>query len=85
MTVRAIFENGVFRPLEPVSLPEHSAVEFEPRPISESDDHRAARARLRHHVVSLGHPTGLDNEAIDADLVRAAGDSHDRDPLPPTP
>jgi len=44
MTVRAIFENSVFRPLEPVSLPEHSTVEFEPRPISESDDHQAVRA-----------------------------------------
>ena len=85
MTVRAIFENGVFRPLEPVSLPEHSTVEFEPRPISEPDDRKVARARLRRHVVSLGHPTGIDNEVIDADLARAAGDSHDPDPLAPTP
>ena len=30
-TVRAIFENGVFRPLEKVELPEHVEVEFEPR------------------------------------------------------
>src|SRR5437016_1369041 len=30
-TVRAIFEGGVFRPIDPVSLPEHSKVEFEPR------------------------------------------------------
>jgi predicted DNA-binding antitoxin AbrB/MazE fold protein len=30
-TVRAIFENGVFRPLEPVELPEGAAVEFELR------------------------------------------------------
>jgi predicted DNA-binding antitoxin AbrB/MazE fold protein len=30
-TVRAIFENGVFRPTEPVELPDHSMVEFEPR------------------------------------------------------
>jgi len=27
MTVRAIFENGVFRPTEPVDLPEKSEVE----------------------------------------------------------
>jgi len=32
-TIHAIFENGVFRPVEPVSLPEHSQVEFEPRVI----------------------------------------------------
>lgn len=31
-TIQAIFENGVFRPTEPVELPEHCAVEFEPRP-----------------------------------------------------
>lgn len=30
-TVHAIFENGVFRPTEPVELPEGAAVEFEPR------------------------------------------------------
>ena len=30
-TVHAIFENGVFRPTEPVELPEGSSVEFEPR------------------------------------------------------
>ena len=32
-TVHAIFEGGVFRPLEPVDLPEKSQVEFEPRVI----------------------------------------------------
>ncbi len=84
MTVRAIFENGVFRPLEPVSLPEHSAVEFEPRPLSESGHHEAARARLRRHVVSLGRPTGTDNDAIDADLACSTGDSHDPDSGAPT-
>jgi predicted DNA-binding antitoxin AbrB/MazE fold protein len=31
MTVRAVFENGVFRPTGDVRLPEHSEVEFEPR------------------------------------------------------
>ena len=34
MTVKAIYENGVFRPLDAVSLPEHSEVEFEPRVVS---------------------------------------------------
>ena len=28
--ITAIFENGVFRPLVPVQIPEHSRVEFEP-------------------------------------------------------
>lgn len=30
-TITAVFENGVFRPLQPVQLPEHTRVEFEPR------------------------------------------------------
>ncbi len=31
-TIRAVFENGVFRPLDAVELPEKTEVEFEPRP-----------------------------------------------------
>jgi len=31
MTVRAIYENGVFRPIEPVKLPDKSRVEFDPK------------------------------------------------------
>ena len=31
ITIQAIFEGGVFRPIAPVELPEHSTVEFEPR------------------------------------------------------
>lgn len=31
--IHAIYENGVFRPREPVSLPERAEVEFEPRQI----------------------------------------------------
>jgi predicted DNA-binding antitoxin AbrB/MazE fold protein len=29
--IHAIYETGVFRPIEPVDLPEHTTVEFEPR------------------------------------------------------
>lgn len=29
--IHAIYENGVFKPKEPVSLPDRSEVEFEPR------------------------------------------------------
>ncbi len=35
-TVHAIFENGVFRPKEPISLPEKCEVEFEPRVVDEA-------------------------------------------------
>jgi predicted DNA-binding antitoxin AbrB/MazE fold protein len=36
-TIHAIFENGVFRPVEPVGLPERTAVEFELRVDRASD------------------------------------------------
>lgn len=32
-TVHAVFEKGIFRPLEVVELPERCEVEFEPRPL----------------------------------------------------
>jgi predicted DNA-binding antitoxin AbrB/MazE fold protein len=35
-TIRAIFENGVFRPLESVALSEQTPVEFEPRVLDEA-------------------------------------------------
>lgn len=41
---------------------------------------RIARERLWRHVVSLGHPTGGDNDEIDADLARAYLDPHEDEP-----
>ena len=35
-TIHAIFEGGVFRPMQPVHLPEHTEVEFEPRLVEEN-------------------------------------------------
>ena len=35
-TIHAVYEKGVFRPLEKVELPERTEVEFEPRPIESS-------------------------------------------------
>jgi len=37
-SIIAIFENGVFRPTEPVNLPEGSAVRIEPVPIQSPED-----------------------------------------------
>ncbi len=34
--IHAIYENGVFRPLGEVDLPDHTEVEFTPRPVSEN-------------------------------------------------
>jgi predicted DNA-binding antitoxin AbrB/MazE fold protein len=35
-TIHAVFENGVFRPLHKVDLPEQTAVEFEPRVLGQT-------------------------------------------------
>ena len=49
------------------------------RPPASEADREAAIARLRHFAgtVSLGHPTGTDNEQIDADLAREYADTHE--------
>lgn len=36
-SIHAVFENGVFRPVEFVDLPEKAEVELEPRLVSEDD------------------------------------------------
>lgn len=38
-TIHAVYENGVFRPIEKVELPDHCEVEFEPRIIPPKDEH----------------------------------------------
>ena len=37
-TVHAVFEKGIFRPLEAVELPERCQVEFEPRPVAQLNE-----------------------------------------------
>jgi len=37
-TLHAVFESGVFRPLESVELPERTEVECEPRPVASPED-----------------------------------------------
>jgi len=36
-TIHAVFENGIFRPVEPVDLPDKVEVVFEPRVVGKSD------------------------------------------------
>jgi predicted DNA-binding antitoxin AbrB/MazE fold protein len=38
-TIHAVYESGVFRPLEPVGLPERTEVEFEPRLVAQPEEH----------------------------------------------
>lgn len=42
--IRAVYENGVFRPTEHVELPEQCLVEFEPRPVDGADRETAREA-----------------------------------------
>ena len=46
-TIHAIYENGVFRPTEPVDLPDRTAVEFEPRRGPGGADERGTGEDLR--------------------------------------
>ncbi|MBI1747660.1 MAG: hypothetical protein HYR55_13900 [Acidobacteria bacterium] len=52
-----------------------------PRPKLSEEERRAAKKRFEQHFgsVSLGHPTGADNESIDADLVREYDVTHEEE------
>jgi len=54
-TIHAIFENGVFRPVGPVQLPENCEVVFEPRPVS--DDKRQDVAAI-YAILDERYTTG---------------------------
>lgn len=45
-TIHAVYEEGVFKPREPVDLPDHFEVEFEPRPSAARDARREALAKV---------------------------------------
>lgn len=36
-TIHAVFENGIFRPVDPVDLPDNVEVAFEPRVLEKKD------------------------------------------------
>jgi predicted DNA-binding antitoxin AbrB/MazE fold protein len=55
-TIRAVYENGVFRPTEPIDLPEQSVVEFEPRPVE--DDRQKATLDAIYEVMSRRYHSG---------------------------
>jgi predicted DNA-binding antitoxin AbrB/MazE fold protein len=55
-TIRAVYENGVLRPTEPLELPEHTVVEFEPRPLDQPGDEPDLDAV--YEVLSRRHRSG---------------------------
>ena len=48
-------------------------------PFHSAANSQAARERFERHFgeIDLGHPTGADNETVDADLARETADSHE--------
>ena len=57
MTVKVIYENGVFRPTGPVDLPERARVEFEPTVVGASSDDRAAQQQI-YELLGRSLPSG---------------------------
>lgn len=69
MTIHAIYENGVFKPTEPVNLPEHCRVRIEPdsveamEPTIEGDPITEALNRI--------YGEGKESSKLDPFFVRA--------------
>ena len=62
MTVQAIYENGVFRPTQPVDLPDRTSVEFDPKVVPSQDDDAAAQRRI-YQLLSRSYDTGATDTA----------------------
>lgn len=82
--ITAIYENGILRPLTPLSLPEHARVQIQVQ--AESSQDKAAEHRRRVHEVlvaaglSLPTPPAMPNAQLLSDerreeLARILGDS----------
>ena len=56
-TVHAIFENGVFRPTEPVDLPEHSEVECDVRVVNGAKKRSGDMGEI-YRILSRSYETG---------------------------
>lgn len=59
--VRAVFENGVFKPTHEVVLPEHCEVEFEPRIVNGSQP-PGGNARI-YEILSRRYDSGHSDTA----------------------
>jgi predicted DNA-binding antitoxin AbrB/MazE fold protein len=61
MIIRAVDDKGVFRPTEPVELPEPCEVEFEPRVVA-SEEKAAALERV-YEILSHRYDSGESDAA----------------------
>lgn len=53
-TITAIYENGVLRPLTPLALPEHTAVEISLRPLPATATAQAHRHLIHEVLIAAG-------------------------------
>lgn len=76
--VEAVYENGVLRPVRPIELPEGQSVDLIviTRDANHPGDNGRGDLRRLFGAVSLGHPTGADNEVIDQNLADEYGKTH---------
>jgi predicted DNA-binding antitoxin AbrB/MazE fold protein len=56
-TIRAVYEKGVFRPLDDVELPERTKVEFEPKVIRSEQESQKAMKKI-YELLSESCETG---------------------------
>jgi len=77
--IEAVYENGVLRPVQPIELPEGERLSLIliRREAEEPAQNRKGDITRFFGAVSLGHPTGTDNESIDRDLAREYGSTHE--------
>lgn len=60
-TIDAIYENGVFRPLEPVDLPDRARVKIQHEDDAERAERRARNMKKIYEVLSRRYDTGDEN------------------------
>ena len=76
--IRAIFENGVLRPLEPLDLPDRSEVE-----LAIQAPHHWAK-EFREFLARIHAKTRrFSNDEIEADITAASRESQRADECPP--
>ena len=77
-TLEATFDGKVLRPDKPLDLEPNTRVRVT---IESREKPKTSRGSLRELFgsVDVGHPIGIDNESIDADLVREYAKTHEDD------
>jgi predicted DNA-binding antitoxin AbrB/MazE fold protein len=75
--IEAVYEDGVLRPVEPIELPEGERLSLITRDREQPSQNGKGDITRFFGSVSLGHPTGTDNESIDRDLARECVSTHE--------